>query len=72
MEEIKSLMRGILSGLDELDQMDIVHRDIKLENVVLADRDSLRTVVIDFGLSEYAWEENHLFVRCGTPGYISP
>jgi serine/threonine protein kinase len=52
--------------------MDIVHRDIKLENVVLADRDSLRTVVIDFGLSEYAWEEDHLFVRCGTPGYISP
>jgi serine/threonine protein kinase len=29
-------MHGILSGLDELDQMDIVHRDIKLENVVLA------------------------------------
>lgn len=28
--------------------------------------------IIDFGLAAYVNEENHVFPKCGTPGYISP
>ncbi len=29
-------------------------------------------VLIDFGMSEYFKEEEYLFHRCGTPGYVAP
>lgn len=29
-------------------------------------------VIIDFGLGTFSDDENYLFYRCGTPGYVSP
>jgi serine/threonine protein kinase len=34
-------MRGILKGLAELDHEEVVHRDIKLENIMVRDTLSL-------------------------------
>lgn len=59
-------------GLGELERADLVHRDIKLENIMLREKDSLEPVIADFGLSVYAWEEDYGFYQCGTPGYLSP
>lgn len=33
---------------------------------------SCEVVIVDFGLATWAEEENYLFVRCGTPGYVAP
>jgi len=33
---------------------------------------SLELVIADFGLSDYAHEDQYTFLRCGTPGYIAP
>lgn len=47
-------MRAILSGLEELDTNGIIHRDIKLENLMLRSKNSLEPVIVDFGLAVYA------------------
>lgn len=56
----------------ELERADVVHRDIKLENLMLRDNNSLDPVIVDFGLAVNAWEEDYGYYKCGTPGYLSP
>ena len=33
---------------------------------------TLELGICDFGLATEADEENYLFVRCGTPGFVAP
>lgn len=35
-------------------------------------QDSYDAVICDFGLATHADAEEYLFVRCGTPGFLSP
>lgn len=49
-----------------------MHRDIKPENLILKDKDHLTIVLVDFGLAEYESNQNKIFTRCGTPGYVAP
>lgn len=50
---------------------DIVHRDIKLENI-LVNRE-YKPILIDFGFSRQLPKETHiLYDFCGTPNYIAP
>jgi serine/threonine protein kinase len=71
-EETRTIMRNLVKGLAELEKHEVVHRDIKLENVMLRDKDSLEPVIVDFGLAVYFWEDDYVFKNCGTPGYLSP
>ena len=71
-------MREIFSGLSYLHEIGIVHRDIKLDNIMM-NIPTLETSIdyaipklIDFGLATVADDPNYLFVRCGTPGYVAP
>lgn len=61
-------------GLDFLRQRRIIHRDIKMENILIRNNSqNMRDYVIsDFGLATWVGETNLLFERCGTPGYIAP
>lgn len=60
-----------MMNLADLQQLDVIHRDIKLENIVI-DSNSLKTKIIDYGLAVYAEEEDYITYNCGTPGYLSP
>ena len=71
-EEIKQIMRSIVQGLINLEQEEIIHRDIKLENVMLRNAESLNLVIVDFGLAVFKEDEDYIYYNCGTPGYISP
>jgi serine/threonine protein kinase len=52
--------------------MDLIHRDIKLENILLAKKNDITSLkIIDFGLAIYESSNTKLSV-CGTPGYIAP
>ena len=45
----------------------IMHRDIKLENIMQDSKGTLK--LIDFGLATY---DDQRLTKCGTPGYIAP
>ena len=52
-KEIKSILKQIVSGLNYIHKHDIVHRDIKLDNILI-DPVTQQIKLIDFGFSTYA------------------
>ena len=62
--------RNIFEVLEYLHSKSIVHRDIKLENIIMTSEYDYTFKLIDFGLS-YSFGE-HNSEKCGSPGYIAP
>lgn len=52
--------------------VNIMHWDIKPENLILKAKDSLEVKLVEFGLAEFTDLSERLFNRCGTPGYVAP
>lgn len=80
-KQIIPILKGILKGLNYMHSQSIMHRDLKIENIIfkdiLNDESAENVRIIDFGLSLnfQATTKNKsgkFLVKCGTPGYISP
>ncbi|CAG9324607.1 unnamed protein product [Blepharisma stoltei] len=70
-KEAARLIWKLLKVLKYLDSNQIIHRDVKLENIMLKSKDKNTSFkLIDFGLACYC--EENLTLRCGSPGYIAP
>ena len=72
--EASSLMRGILRGTAYIHQKDIMHRDMKPQNMLIKDLDDLSTVqLIDFGLGQVHKDSTHTNDEyCGTLTFMAP
>lgn len=70
----ESLLGDCLQCLEKIHAVDIVHRDIKLENILIfVENGQLRARVTDFGLSEDMSAPNaEGNILNGTPDYFSP
>lgn len=68
--QIKGFLRDLLQTMNYLHSKDIVHRDLKLENILMTDENTLDFKIIDFGL---AYDGRSIQKRkCGSPGYVAP
>lgn len=73
--EAMRLLRDIVDGLAHAHRRDVVHRDIKPDNVMIADR---HAVILDFGVAKamsHAKGSSGLTsvgVSLGTPAYMAP
>ena len=66
------IVKCILSALYYVHTKSIVHRDLKLENIMWSDKSDNRTLkLIDFGLS-LKFRGGVMHERLGTPYYIAP
>jgi len=66
------VMKQLLEALIYLENKGIIHRDLKLENILLVNKeDDCLIKLADFGLS-VTLENLDPKVRCGTPGYVAP
>ena len=48
----------------------LVHRDLKLENILISDEKVVK--IIDFGFATICGENSKLSMYCGTPCYMDP
>ena len=66
----KFIFKQIIEGLRYIHKKNIIHRDIKLDNILI---DTTNTVKIcDFGVSRKIQRGEKIYERCGTPAYIAP
>ena len=73
-EDARAVMSGVLRALDHLHARGIAHRDVKIENVLLVDEDSLSKVQLhDMGMAKRVGRlPRKCHTRCGTPLCIAP
>jgi serine/threonine protein kinase len=69
---IISIIYQLLSALKHLQKYNIVHADIKLENIIINNKNEIK--LIDFGLSRIIEKGSILQLKThiGTVGYVSP
>ncbi|XP_066498232.1 myosin light chain kinase, smooth muscle isoform X2 [Hoplias malabaricus] len=65
-------MRQILQGIQYMHQQNIVHLDLKPENIVCMDKTGIQIKIIDFGLASKLDPSNPLKVMHGTPEFVAP
>ena len=66
----KSIFKQIIEGLKYINKKKIVHRDIKLDNILIDLNNTVK--ICDFGVSKKISEDELMIDHCGTPGYIAP
>ncbi|ABP00752.1 predicted protein, partial [Ostreococcus lucimarinus CCE9901] len=72
-DEARSVIAQVLHAVAHMHARDIVHRDLKLENILLSDDGDRPTVkLIDFGLARFKPEGQTMRTVCGSPLYIAP
>ena len=67
----KFLFRQIILGIKHIHSQNVVHRDIKLENIIIDFNNTVK--ICDFGIGKVLDSSNELlFDKCGTPMYMAP
>ncbi len=68
--ETHELFCQMLSAIHYCHQRNVIHRDIKLQNILLSDDHQIK--LIDFGLGNFMQEGKLRNTFCGTPAYAAP
>ena len=66
----KFILKQILDGLYYCHSKGILHRDIKLDNILLNGEGDIK--ICDFGVSKMINPGERMMEQCGTPAYIAP
>ena len=59
-----------MEGFYYLHCLNIIHRDIKLENILLDEQFNIK--IIDFGFAICSPPDRKINTYCGTPSYMAP
>jgi len=69
-EKAAETITGLLAALAHIHSKDIVHRDVKPENILFDAED--RVILADFGLACHVSDAAQMTRRCGSAGYCAP
>lgn len=67
------ICKTVLSAIDFMHDRDVVHRDLKLQNMMFRRRGDFRSLkIVDFGLARVLEQGETARDFCGSIGYIAP
>lgn len=68
------MLGGLLDTLCYIHQAGVIHRDVKLENILLSTDEEGRLIghLGDLGFAKFVNQEGSLDEACGTPEYVAP
>ena len=70
-DETRPVFKQILYGIAHCHCRSVLHRDIKLDNILIGDKGNVK--VCDFGISRLIKDSKSMIVEnCGTPAYMAP
>lgn len=68
--DARIFFRQILYGLGHCHCRSVLHRDVKLDNILIGNSGQVK--ICDFGVSKIISNNKKIFEQCGTPAYIAP
>ncbi len=74
-ERVQSIIFQVIKALTYMHEQNLLHRDLKSENVMVADSEEGEDIfikLIDFGFAKMAKKGENLTEQLGTPYYIAP
>ncbi|KAM4559276.1 striated muscle preferentially expressed protein kinase isoform 2-T2 [Odontesthes bonariensis] len=70
--DVRSCIRQLLEGVDYLHHLNIIHLDIKPDNILMADPHSDQIRICDFGNSVVITPDEAQYCKYGTPEFVAP
>jgi serine/threonine protein kinase len=71
-KESKNIFKQIYNAVKYIHSQNIIHRDLKLNNILFKDEDKKNIVLIDFGISGYKNGKNYDKIKAGTFRFVPP
>ena len=66
------ILKQLLNALYHMHEKRVMHRDIKLENIMFRNTNRDSIVVVDLGYAFFFDKNPPINAQCGTPGYTAP
>jgi len=70
--EAAHIFRQIISAVAYMHELNVVHRDLKLDNILINEQNGNEIKIIDFGFATGCGKDEKLTMQCGTPQYMCP
>lgn len=70
--QAREIFKQIISAIDYCHKHKIIHRDLKLENILRVDNDSLKIKIVDFGIAGLFAGHKSEITKAGSVNYLSP
>ncbi|XP_061579898.1 striated muscle preferentially expressed protein kinase isoform X2 [Cololabis saira] len=70
--DVRSCIRQLLEGVDYLHNLNIIHMDIKPDNILMADPHSDQIRICDFGNAVEFTPDEAQYCKYGTPEFVAP
>ena len=72
-KDAADILRPIIDAIRYWHDLDVAHRDLKLENILYESKDEDAMIKItDFSLAKIIPDDVFAVTACGTPGYVAP
>uniref|UniRef100_UPI003AAF8DBE striated muscle preferentially expressed protein kinase n=1 Tax=Centroberyx gerrardi TaxID=166262 RepID=UPI003AAF8DBE len=70
--DVRSCIRQLLEGVDYLHHLNVIHLDIKPDNILMADPHGDQIRICDFGNSVEITPDEAQYCKYGTPEFVAP
>jgi serine/threonine kinase 33 len=71
-DQVATIIRRVSGAVAYLHDCGIIHRDLKLDNIMLKSKRSLDVKICDFGLAAVHNKDSQVQMVCGTESYMAP